>query len=1468
MYLKRLTVKNFRGIVSKSLEFVDGLNVIAGPNESGKSSLREALRHAFLTPAPRGRAPAVAIRPWGTKGTTEVIVEFWHEGQDWLLKRVFFGKGSELMQGGRVVAQEDEVIPFLEERMANLAVLWSVQGDDKLAHVPSALQPSLAAAEAVTPGISRFEELLNARFEYFWSPTRSEPRKPLLQARDNLRAATRRKCELVDKLDALNASSQHLESLDEQLRTQQDQLAGLNQQLTHFRQQLTAWAQHRTAMADTARAEEALKAEKLWFQRWTRCVEDIEVQKGAAAEYQDKLRSLQAEIGPEPDQSLARSLAARLQYGRALIQQRLCQELEQLKAPGPEELTRLESLLGQVQAVEKVVLRTRESVRLQALIREQQATFDALQGQMALLAADADKAQAEAQKRDELQRGLEQWEQARAQFLDLWHEVERFKAKVQVFEIGPGPTQKEIQELKARQSSLEARRQQLLREELAALPVPDPQTLERLTRAEELRGQAAREALNIEDLERQVGQVASQLPALEQAVGRLEAARTQAQSVEREQAELERLRQQLESQRQPIEQTLTELNSYQAKLTGLQEKLGGEPDRAPLEALQARLREAQIRLQRRRQGELDSIRVPEAAQLARLEELEKLAQVPRGPRKSVVLAIGLGLTVIGFLVAMLGGLQALPSVGVGLGVGLLAGGLGFAFGPREVAGGFLVEREGLLTALAVNNLEQARQNLGRATLLKTHLRPHLNQEQPATDHYVTFDAHALETEIDTLLSQVDAAETVWKQAQSRYAESRSEFETLRLQNPQEKLRTQVQLLRSLNVSQIDVPDMPVSSWWEEVFAQLDSRLDKLRHASAAASSGELAAAIATLQEKRAAHLKLQSQAESARKVYAERYGSLPEPGLLQSFLEELGVKSLADAVARLERVRELKAQLKDVTGNPEDCRQLDLGQVAVELAEMPERIRAAEASFELSLKGHEERRQAREALLAQNPEPQIPFCLNQLRTLAQAHPEIGIVVPEQVDSEWLALLQASEPPVPPPADLDGGLVGEKLKACQAEVQAASVELNRRQGELEAKRQEMALLVGAEPALASLTNAGDAGCAESLREKLVAQRDALLATFGVESLEQARARSSQAQALRAQLDPEVPVEEELHVLRAQLDAPELLEGLSLAQLQQETRTLPARIEEANKTWSEAHRNWLSRREQKEELANENPEKLLAAAIDQLRELAGDRLTVPAEVTAAWALEAVQGLRTQLEEGEAQLALQRAQLVPPDISEAEAQNQVGLLETQIRQTDDFIKRLGGEVGQDQGKLNTQADLFYQLAKAQEACAAAEEESHVVEEQAEARKLLRAKLDEAKKELENDLVGPLRKLIGERLVEITRGRYQELRMEQNFRAEVVLRSDRVEAPITELSFGTREQLAFLSRLCLAELLSQHERHSLMFDDNLVHTDDDRLAIAHQLLLEVAGKAQVILLTCHPERYGPILEQAKVQHLETLAR
>jgi len=73
----------------------------------------------------------------------------------------------------------------------------------------------------------------------------------------------------------------------------------------------------------------------------------------------------------------------------------------------------------------------------------------------------------------------------------------------------------------------------------------------------------------------------------------------------------------------------------------------------------------------------------------------------------------------------------------------------------------------------------------------------------------------------------------------------------------------------------------------------------------------------------------------------------------------------------------------------------------------------------------------------------------------------------------------------------------------------------------------------------------------------------------------------------------------------------------------------------------------------------------------------------------------------------------------------------------------------------------------------------------------------------------------------------------------------------------------VAFLSRLCLTDLLSEKERHVVVFDDSFVHTDKARMKIACELLEEAAQDSQVIILTCHPERFKPLLESAHVTDL-----
>ena len=74
----------------------------------------------------------------------------------------------------------------------------------------------------------------------------------------------------------------------------------------------------------------------------------------------------------------------------------------------------------------------------------------------------------------------------------------------------------------------------------------------------------------------------------------------------------------------------------------------------------------------------------------------------------------------------------------------------------------------------------------------------------------------------------------------------------------------------------------------------------------------------------------------------------------------------------------------------------------------------------------------------------------------------------------------------------------------------------------------------------------------------------------------------------------------------------------------------------------------------------------------------------------------------------------------------------------------------------------------------------------------------------------------------------------------------------PFASLSIGTREQIAVLARLALADLLREKGRPVvLILDDALVNCDDGRFKRMAHALLKAAKNVQVIILTCHEARY-----------------
>ncbi len=87
-----------------------------------------------------------------------------------------------------------------------------------------------------------------------------------------------------------------------------------------------------------------------------------------------------------------------------------------------------------------------------------------------------------------------------------------------------------------------------------------------------------------------------------------------------------------------------------------------------------------------------------------------------------------------------------------------------------------------------------------------------------------------------------------------------------------------------------------------------------------------------------------------------------------------------------------------------------------------------------------------------------------------------------------------------------------------------------------------------------------------------------------------------------------------------------------------------------------------------------------------------------------------------------------------------------------------------------------------------------------------------------------------------------------------------------IDQLSGGEQEQVHFAVRLALAEVLAKNERQLVVLDDALTATDTGRFARVLSLIEDVASKLQVLILTCHPEKYRA-LDQAAFFDLERIA-
>lgn len=112
MQVKTIELKGIRHFTHKKIEFVAGLNVVCGPNESGKSTVLDSLAAALLRPTPK---EAASLKQWHAP-ECEITLCYQVGGVTYTITRVLHPQPRDVLEGPDVFLDDpDEIEEIMEE---------------------------------------------------------------------------------------------------------------------------------------------------------------------------------------------------------------------------------------------------------------------------------------------------------------------------------------------------------------------------------------------------------------------------------------------------------------------------------------------------------------------------------------------------------------------------------------------------------------------------------------------------------------------------------------------------------------------------------------------------------------------------------------------------------------------------------------------------------------------------------------------------------------------------------------------------------------------------------------------------------------------------------------------------------------------------------------------------------------------------------------------------------------------------------------------------------------------------------------------------------------------------------------------------------------------------------------------------------------------------------------------------------
>jgi DNA repair exonuclease SbcCD ATPase subunit len=209
----------------------------------------------------------------------------------------------------------------------------------------------------------------------------------------------------------------------------------------------------------------------------------------------------------------------------------------------------------------------------------------------------------------------------------------------------------------------------------------------------------------------------------------------------------------------------------------------------------------------------------------------------------------------------------------------------------------------------------------------------------------------------------------------------------------------------------------------------------------------------------------------------------------------------------------------------------------------------------------------------------------------------------------------------------------------------------------------------------------------------------------------------------------------------------------------------------------------------------------------------------------------------------------QALPPDLAQ-----QVEATERRIAEPEERLRVIGTELSAKHALLDDRLGEAPYKALGEAETQLAELRRRHEEEQlrADALLLLRDTARQCRHDMLEDVTGPVSQRATELLHQVAGESMGTLKLGSGLTPDQIAPLAAGEqVGLDVLSGGETEQVHFATRLALAELLAREEPQLAVFDDVWMATDDSRLARILDLLEARRERLQVLILTCHPERY-----------------